>query len=81
MSIRVNAKGGRTSVETDYEDGFGNSHTRVHQDSDLLGAMRSSGIDKVEVDGIGSATCVDRVLHDAFDKEYRKTHDGNYFGW
>ena len=81
MSIRVETKHGKTTVETDYFDSFGTDHTNVYEDRELIGAMKVFGIDKVEVDGIGEATAVGGALRDAFDKKFRETHDNNYFGW
>lgn len=81
MSIKVEVKRNKTTVETDYRDSFGTDHSGVYEDSELLGGMRAFGIDKVEVQGIGSATAVTGALHDEFDKKFKEKSGRKYFGW
>lgn len=81
MSIKVEAKRGKTTVETDYRDGFGTSHSIVYEDSQLLGGMRSFGIDKIEVSGISDSTDIIGALHNEFDKKYEEKSGRKYFGW
>ena len=79
MSIRVEEKRGKTSVETDYYDSFGNSHSAVYDDPQLLGGMRSFGVEKVEVGGIGESTDVRGAVHDEFDRKFKERTGRNYF--
>ena len=81
MSIRIESRRGKTTVETDYRDGFGCDHSGVYEDRELMGGMSSYGINKIEVEGIGESTDVRGALRDEFDKEFQKTHDSKYFGW
>ena len=80
MSIKVERKGDKISVETDYYDSFGTSHSSVYRDPELLGGMKSFGIDKVEVNGIGESTDVRGAIHDEFDRKYKEKSGRNYFG-
>jgi len=80
MSIKIEAKGDRTTVETDYRDSFGVSHSSVYEDRELIGGMKAFGIDKLEVKGIGDETCVEKALHDEFDRKFGERHGGrSYF--
>jgi hypothetical protein len=81
MSIRVETRGGKTVIETDYHDPFGVAHKRIYEDVELLGAMRASGISRVEVNGITDTNDSLGLLKEEFDKQYQKTHSGKYFGW
>lgn len=79
MSIRVERKGNRTSVETDYYDSFGTSHSAVYDDPQLLGGMKSFGIDKIEVSGISDSTDKVGAIHDEFDRKFSERTGRNYF--
>jgi hypothetical protein len=79
MSIRIEEKRGKTTVETDYYDSFGTSHSAVYDDSELRGGMRSFGIEKVEVNGIDDSTDVRGAIHDEFDRQFRERTGRNYF--
>lgn len=79
MSIRVERKGDKISVETDYYDSFGTSHSAVYDDPQLTGGMKSFGIDKIEVNGIGDSTDVIGSIRDEFDKKFKERSDRNYF--
>jgi hypothetical protein len=82
MTIRVERKGNKTKVETDYFDSFGTNHSGVYNDNELLGAMKVFGINKLEArvaDNIDSS----RALHDEFDKRYKEKFGSSqgYFGF
>ena len=79
MSIRVERKGDKISVETDYRDGFGSSHSSVYSDSQLTGGMKSFGIEKIEVSGIGRSTDVIGSVRDEFDRKFKERTGNNYF--
>jgi len=72
MSIRVERRGNKTTVETDYYDSFGTEHSEVYKDVELLSGMKNCGIDKIEINGIGDATCVSKAIHDEFDRQYKE---------
>jgi len=80
MSIKVEEKRGKTTVETDYRDSFGADHFGVYESPELLGAMRTWGIEKIEVNGITDRTDVKGALRDEFDRQYEKGHGRKYFG-
>ena len=80
MSIRVESKRGKTSVETDYRDNFGADHCGVYEDSQLLGGMRAFGMDNVEVRGVRDTTIVSGALRDEFDRKFEEAHGRKYFG-
>ncbi|MFH0798176.1 MAG: hypothetical protein V1906_02070 [Candidatus Woesearchaeota archaeon] len=80
MSVKVETRNGKTSIETDYFDPFGTSHKAIHEDVELLGMMRATGISKLEVKGTDYEDARS-MLHDEFDRQYEKTHSGKYFGW
>ncbi len=79
MSIRVERKEDKISVETDYYDSFGTSHSSVYNDPQLTGGMKSFGIEKVEVSGIGDSTDVIGAVRDEFDKKFKERSGRNYF--
>lgn len=78
MSIRVERKGDKITVETDYYDSFGTSHSAVYDDPQLLGGMKSFGIDKVEASGIGDSTDVIGAVRDEFDRKFSERSGRNY---
>lgn len=79
MSIKVERKGDKITVETDYYDSFGTSHSAVYDDPQLTGGMKSFGIEKVEVSGIGDSTDVRGAVHDEFDRQFKERTGRNYF--
>jgi len=79
MSIRVERKGDKISVETDYYDSFGTSHSAVYDDPQLTGGMKSFGIERIEVNGIGDSTDVIGAIRDEFDRKYSERSGRNYF--
>jgi hypothetical protein len=80
MSIKVEVNRKKTTVETDYRDSFGSDHSGVYDSPELLGAMRSWGIEKIEVSGISDRTDVRGALRDEFDKKFKEGHGRKYFG-
>jgi hypothetical protein len=78
VSIRIEAKRGRTSVETDYGNG-GESHSEVYENVSLLGGMRAFGIDKIEVSGVDELPYVSGALEDEFDRRYEELYGEKYF--
>jgi len=78
MSIKVERKGDKISVETDYYDSFGTSHSAVYDDPQLTGGMRAFGIDKLEarVADSDDARC---ALHEEFDRQFKERTGRNYF--
>jgi hypothetical protein len=80
MSVRIETKGGKTVIESDYQDPFGTSHKAIYEDSELLGMMRASGISKIEVNGTDYEDARS-MLREEFDREYEKVHSGKHFGW
>jgi len=80
MSIKVERKGDKTSVETDYYDSFGTSHSAVYDDPQLLGGMKAFGIEKLEarVADSDDARC---ALHEEFDRKFKEKYgrDQGYF--
>ncbi len=79
MSIKVERKGNKISVETDYYDSFGTSHSSVYNDRELTAAMKLWRIEKVEArvpDSIGA----DSYLRDEFDKKFVEKSGRKYFG-
>jgi len=80
MSIKIEVNRKKTSVETDYRDSFGTDHSGVYESPELLGAMRTWGIEKIEVSGISECTDVKGALRDEFDRQYEKGHGRKYFG-
>lgn len=72
MSVRVERKGNKATVETDYYDSFGTTHSSVLNDPELRGGMKCFGIDKIEVHGIGDATDVIGAIHNEFDRQYKE---------
>ena len=79
MSIRVERKGNKISVETDYYDSFGTSHSSVYEDRELTAAMKLWGIDKVETQVPGSIGA-DSYLRDEFDRKFIEKSGRKYFG-
>jgi hypothetical protein len=80
MSIKVEAKRGKTTVETNYRDNFGCDHSGVYEDAQLLGGMRAFGIDRVEA-SVSDNTNVTGALHEDFDRKYEEKYGRKYFGW
>ncbi|MEM7816917.1 MAG: hypothetical protein QXZ20_03320 [Candidatus Aenigmatarchaeota archaeon] len=77
MPLKIELKGNKTIVETDYKGGD-ICHSAIQEDGELKGAMRRYNITKLEIDrdvtyGVGFDVRV------AFDKEYRKKYGSNYF--
>jgi len=71
MSIKVERKGNKTSVKTDYYDSFGSNHSAVYNDNELLGAMKAFGINEIETrvaDNVDSPY----ALHEEFDRQYKE---------
>lgn len=80
MSIKIERKGDKISVETDYYDSFGTSHSAVYEDAQLKGGMKSFGIDKLEV-SVNDPSDVGWRLHEEFDKKFKEKsgRDQGYF--
>ena len=80
MSIKIERKGDRTIVETDYE-GSQVGHSMIHGDRELIGAMKSFGIDKVETykSPLGELS----AAHDEFDRKFKEKtgRKQGYFGF
>jgi len=77
MSIRVRSKRDKLTVETDYA-GSDVDHSIVHRDRELIGAMRSFGVNEVK----GSKSSgVSYSLEKDFDRQIKKKYgrDQGYF--
>ena len=81
MTIKVTRKGDSFTVETDSE-AKDTLHKMLQGDRQLIGGMKSYGVEKMEFEEpeIGSMSYA--AVHDEFDKQYKKktgnTH--GYFG-
>jgi hypothetical protein len=73
MSIKVERKGDKITVETDYRDSGGVSHSAVYNDPQLLGGMKVCGIDKIEA-RVNDSSDTTWTLHDEFDKKYKEKY-------
>jgi hypothetical protein len=51
----------------------------VYSDPQLTGGMKSFGIDKLEVNGIGDSTDIIGAVRDEFDRKFRERSDRSYF--
>jgi hypothetical protein len=74
MSIRVEKKGNKTTVETDFFDGYGTVHSAILNDPELRGGMKCFGIDKIEVHGVGDGADVIGAVYDEFDRQYKEKY-------
>ena len=77
MSIKIERKGDKVSVETDYP-GAEVAHSLIHEQSDLIGGMKSFGIDKVETQVSDSSDTL-YAARSEFDRKYKEKHGENYF--
>ena len=68
MSIKVEKIGKKLIVETDYS-GADVDHSMIHGDRELIGAMKSFGIDNLE--GL-KRTGVLYSLRESFDEQFKK---------
>lgn len=77
MSIKIERKGDRFSVETDYS-GSSVDHSMIHSDRELKGAMKSYGINEVRGSkDSGSLYSTHRDFDEKFKKKFGR--DQGYF--
>ena len=79
MSIKVTRKGDKISVETDYYDSYGLSHSDIYVDRSIATAMKLLDIDKVEV-YVGENGSPNYALKNEIDRIY-KEKTGDNIGW
>jgi len=79
MSIRVERKGDRVKVETDYP-GSDVDHSVIHEDTKLTAGMRNYGIDKIETQKseFGASSSIKEGFDREYKKKYGKDNDGYY---
>ena len=71
MSIKIGLKNNKLTVETDYKNSEVD-HSMIHSDSELIGAMKSFGIDKVE--GYKNPCSIISSLHEDFDRQFKEKY-------
>jgi hypothetical protein len=76
MSIKIERKGDKVTVETDYS-GAEVVHSLIHEQSDLIGGMKSFGIDKVETRVVDSSDTL-YAARSEFDRKYKEKYGENY---
>jgi len=78
MSIRVEKRGDKVKVETDYP-AADIDHSVIQDDRELRVAMSNYGIDKIETPKSESGGGSSDVRYE-FDDQYKKKYGHRYFG-
>lgn len=77
MSIKIERKGDKITIETDYP-GAEVDHSLIHEQADLIGGMKSFGIDKIEAQVVDSSDSL-YAAKSEFDRQFKERHGSNYF--
>jgi len=80
MSIRVERKGDRIKVETDYA-GADVDHSMIHEDRKLIAGMKICGINEIEASKTEGG--VPSALHREFERKYKEKNgeESTYYSY